>query len=145
MCISSETRFDFLKDLVSGVPDLQGDMDIILDSASITATADGPPSASIIAPSTSTTSSSVAMPTDSSRIPSSTQMPINLSLSSSTATSSSSSSANSFKKSYSVNKGNTSSSTGSCRQRLPTLKSDDEGKSFDGKDDTLNTKVGRKR
>ena len=27
-CIQSETRFDFLKDLVSSVPELQGDMDL---------------------------------------------------------------------------------------------------------------------
>ena len=32
MCINSETRFDFLKDLVSGIPDLQGDMDVNVDS-----------------------------------------------------------------------------------------------------------------
>ena len=31
-CINSESRFDFLKDLVSSVPDLQGDMDINLDA-----------------------------------------------------------------------------------------------------------------
>ena len=27
MCVGSESRFDFLKDLVSAVPDLQGDCD----------------------------------------------------------------------------------------------------------------------
>ena len=32
-CITSEARFDFLKDLVSGVPDLQGDCDELPQTA----------------------------------------------------------------------------------------------------------------
>ena len=56
-CINSESRFDFLKEIVSGVPDLQGDMDINLDLASTSTTVGEASSPTVATPSTLTTSS----------------------------------------------------------------------------------------
>ena len=145
-CINSESRFDFLKELVSGVPDLQGDMDINLDAAP---TVSEPMSGTT--PSPLTTSS---LTNQYSGVASST-LPSNVSATSAVATSSSQASSvaisttsisqqfpkSSFKNSTNKNN-NTSSSRSNSFQNDTNHKSRDD--SLEAKE-SLNTKVARKR
>jgi len=70
-CINSESRFDFLKELVSGVPDLQGDMDINLDAIPTGSTGSELTTPPMITPVPSTTSS-IAWPSEYSGLSSHT-------------------------------------------------------------------------
>ena len=145
-CINSESRFDFLKDLVSSVPDLQGDMDINLDAGTTGINA-GDPFSPQETHSSSLTTSNVTWP---SQAGTSIAVPSNESSTSSNATSriamSQDTTLKHFKNDSTDKNDNSESlaSSSSYRQNVTCTKTQDEKKVFESSEYS-NTKVVKKR
>ena len=145
-CINSESRFDFLKDLVSSVPDLQGDMDINLDAGTTGINAGEPFSpqethssslttSNMTWPSSYSAGTSIAVPSNESSTSSSSRIAV-----------SQDTTLKHFKNDSTDKNDNSESlaSSSSNRQDVTCTKTQDEKKVFESSEYS-NTKVVKKR